>query len=122
LIGDSGTGKSHPLIALSTEAAMHGFRVKYTPATKLVNELVEAADDKVLTKTIARSDMDTIPEDELWSPQVLHGLQGLYAWGLPPPPSFLEPDDLAALMTTHTPREIVNARPARPGARRAQPA
>lgn len=45
------------------------------------------------------SDMDTIPEDELWSPEVLHGLQGLYAWGPPPPPSFLEPDDLAALMT-----------------------
>lgn len=45
------------------------------------------------------SDMDTIPEDELWSPEILHGLQGLYAWGPPPPPSFLEPDDLAALMT-----------------------
>ncbi|WP_194820501.1 VOC family protein [Nocardia sp. XZ_19_385] len=45
------------------------------------------------------SDMDTIPEDELWSPQVLEGLQGLYAWGPPPPASFLEPDDLAALMT-----------------------
>lgn len=48
------------------------------------------------------SDMDTVPEDELWNPEVLHGLQGLYAWGPPPPPSFLEPDDLAALMTgTH---------------------
>lgn len=45
------------------------------------------------------SDMDTIPEDELWNPEVLHGLHGLYAWGPPPPPSFLEPDDLAALMT-----------------------
>lgn len=45
------------------------------------------------------SDMDTIPEDELWSPEVLHGLHGLYAWGPPLPPSFLEPDDLAALMT-----------------------
>ncbi|ABG96686.1 dioxygenase [Rhodococcus jostii RHA1] len=45
------------------------------------------------------SDMDTVPEDELWSPEVLHGLQGLYAWGPPPPSSFLEPDDLAALMT-----------------------
>ncbi|MET9633859.1 ATP-binding protein [Lentzea sp. NPDC006480] len=30
LIGDSGTGKSHLLIALGTEAAMAGFRVKYT--------------------------------------------------------------------------------------------
>lgn len=45
------------------------------------------------------SDMDTIPEEELWSPEVLHGLQGLYSWGPPPPPSFLEPEDLAALMT-----------------------
>jgi hypothetical protein len=44
------------------------------------------------------SDMDTISEDELWNPKVLQGLQGLYAWGPPPPPSFLEPDDLAALM------------------------
>ena len=33
---------------------MAGFRVRYTLATKLVNELVEAADDMVLTKTIAR--------------------------------------------------------------------
>lgn len=54
LIGDSGTGKSHLLIALGTEAAMAGYRVRYTLATKLVNELVEAADEKVLTKTIAR--------------------------------------------------------------------
>jgi DNA replication protein DnaC len=54
LIGDSGTGKSHLLIALGTEAAMAGYRVRYTLATKLVNELVEAADEKQLTKTIAR--------------------------------------------------------------------
>ena len=49
-----GTGKSHLLIALGTEAAMAGFRVRYTLATKLVNELVEAADDRQLTKTINR--------------------------------------------------------------------
>jgi DNA replication protein DnaC len=30
LIGDSGTGKSHLLIALGTAAAMAGYRVKYT--------------------------------------------------------------------------------------------
>jgi DNA replication protein DnaC len=54
LIGDSGTGKSHLLIALGTEAAMQGFRVRYVLATKLVNELVEAANDKQLSKTIAR--------------------------------------------------------------------
>lgn len=54
LIGDSGTGKSHLLIGLGTAAAEKGFRVKYILATRLVNELVEAADEKVLAKTIAR--------------------------------------------------------------------
>ncbi|GAA2287131.1 ATPase AAA [Streptomyces ruber] len=66
LIGDSGTGKSHLLIALGTEAAMKGFRVRYTLATKLVNELVEAADDKQLSKTIARyGRVDLLCIDEL---------------------------------------------------------
>lgn len=66
LIGDSGTGKSHLLIGLGTEAAMQGFRVKYTLATKLVNELVEAADEKVLSKTIARyGRVDLLCIDEL---------------------------------------------------------
>jgi DNA replication protein DnaC len=66
LIGDSGTGKSHLLIALGTEAAMAGYRVKYTLATKLVNELVEAADEKMLTKTIARyGRVDLLCIDEL---------------------------------------------------------
>jgi hypothetical protein len=54
LIGDSGTGKSHLLIALGAEAAMAGYRARYMLAAKLVNELVEAADDKQLTKTINR--------------------------------------------------------------------
>jgi DNA replication protein DnaC len=66
LIGDSGTGKSHLLIALGTEAAMAGYRVRYTLATKLVNELVEAADEKMLTKTIARyGRVDLLCIDEL---------------------------------------------------------
>ncbi|BBY58501.1 hypothetical protein MSAR_16370 [Mycolicibacterium sarraceniae] len=66
LIGDSGTGKSHLLIALGTEAAMAGFRVKYTLAAKLVNELVEAADEMTLTKTIARyGRVDLLCIDEL---------------------------------------------------------
>ncbi|MFZ4079236.1 MAG: dioxygenase, partial [Microbacteriaceae bacterium] len=45
------------------------------------------------------SDMDCIPEDEIWEPEVFEGAQGLYNWGPPPPPSFLKPEDLAALMT-----------------------
>jgi DNA replication protein DnaC len=66
LIGDSGTGKSHLLIALGAEAAMAGHRVRYVLAAKLVNELVEAADDKQLTKTIARyGRVDLLCIDEL---------------------------------------------------------
>jgi DNA replication protein DnaC len=45
---------------------MQGFRVKNTLATKLVNELVEAAGDKQLTKTIARyGRVDLLCSDEL---------------------------------------------------------
>jgi DNA replication protein DnaC len=66
LIGDSGTGKSHLVIALGTEAAVHGFRVRYVLATKLVHELVEAADEKQLSKTIARyGRVDLLYIDEL---------------------------------------------------------
>jgi DNA replication protein DnaC len=66
----AGTGKCHLLIALGTEAAMAGFRVRYTLATKLVNELVEAADEKMLSKTIARYGRDLLCIDEsldIWS-------------------------------------------------------
>jgi catechol 2,3-dioxygenase-like lactoylglutathione lyase family enzyme len=45
------------------------------------------------------SDIDCIVDDQLWTPQDLEGARGLFAWGPPPPPSFLEPEDLAALMT-----------------------
>ena len=45
------------------------------------------------------SDMDCIIDDQLWTPEDLEGARGLFAWGPPPPPSFLHPDDLAALMT-----------------------
>ncbi|WP_336158863.1 VOC family protein [Amycolatopsis sp. VC5-11] len=45
------------------------------------------------------SDMDSILDDQLWTPETLEGAKGLFNWGPPPPPSFLRPDDLAALMT-----------------------
>ena len=74
LIGDSGTGKSHLLIGLGTAAAEAGYRVKYTLATRLVNELVEAADDKILAKTIARyGRVDLLCIDEFLSPRVCGG-------------------------------------------------
>jgi len=45
------------------------------------------------------SDMDCIVDDQLWTPEDLEGARGLFAWGPPPPPSFLHPEDLAAMMT-----------------------
>ena len=48
--------------------------------------------------------MDCIVDDQLWTPEDLEGARGLFAWGPPPPPSFLAPDDLAAMMTgAHAP-------------------
>ena len=66
LLGDSGTGKSHLLIALGVAACHQGRSVRYTTAAALVNELVEAADDRALAKTIARyGRLDLICLDEL---------------------------------------------------------
>src|SRR2546429_4902959 len=45
------------------------------------------------------SDMDCIIDHQLWTPEDLEGARGLFAWGPPPPPSFLHPEDLAAMMT-----------------------
>ncbi|MGH3738152.1 MAG: ATP-binding protein, partial [Micromonosporaceae bacterium] len=51
---------------LGTAAAEAGYRVRYTTAAALVNELVEAADDKHLSKTIARyGRVDLLCLDEL---------------------------------------------------------
>jgi Glyoxalase/Bleomycin resistance protein/Dioxygenase superfamily len=44
------------------------------------------------------SDMDCIIDDQLWTPEDLEGARGLFAWGPPPPPSFMHPEDLAAMM------------------------
>ncbi|WP_425458649.1 ATP-binding protein [Actinomadura decatromicini] len=58
---------NHEHIVAGIAAALRaGYRVKYTLATKLVNELVEAAYDKQLNKTIARyGRVDLLCIDEL---------------------------------------------------------
>ncbi len=66
LIGDSGTGKSHLLIGLGTAAAEAGHRVRYVLASRLVNELAEADNDRQLTKVIGRyGRVDLLCLDEL---------------------------------------------------------
>jgi hypothetical protein len=50
LLGDSGTGKSHLLIGLGLAACEQGRRVRYVTTAQLVNELVEAADERVVDR------------------------------------------------------------------------
>ena len=66
LLGDSGTGKTHLLIALGTAAAEAGRRVRYITTAALVNELVEAADSKQLSRVVGRySRLDLLCLDEV---------------------------------------------------------
>ena len=54
LLGDSDTGKSHLLIGLGMAACQRGLRVRYTTGAALVNELAEAADERTLSRVVAR--------------------------------------------------------------------
>jgi DNA replication protein DnaC len=66
LLGDSGTGKSHLLIGLGMAACEQGRRVRYATCAQLVNELVEAADDRRLSRIVARyGRLDLLCLDEL---------------------------------------------------------
>ncbi len=66
LLGDSGTGKTHLLIGLGIAAAETGRRVRYITTAALVNELVEAADDKQLSRVVGRyARLDLLLLDEL---------------------------------------------------------
>jgi len=71
LLGDSGTGKSHLLIGLGLAACEQGRRVRYATTAQLVNELVEAADDRVLSRVVARyGRLDLLLLDEVGYVQV----------------------------------------------------
>ena len=66
LLGDSGTGKSHLLIGLGIAACEQGRRVRYATAAQLVNELAEAADERRLSRIVARyGRLDLLCLDEL---------------------------------------------------------
>jgi DNA replication protein DnaC len=66
LLGDSGTGKTHLLIGAGIAACDQGRSVRYTTTAALVNELVEAADERILAKTIGRyGRLDLLCLDEL---------------------------------------------------------
>ena len=71
LLGDSGTGKSHLLIAFGLAACEQGRRVRYVTTAHLVNELVEAADERQLSRVVGRyARLDLLLLDELGYVQV----------------------------------------------------
>jgi DNA replication protein DnaC len=66
LLGDSGTGKSHLLIGMGMAACEQGRSVRYATCAQLVNELVEAADERRLSRLVARyGRLDLLLVDEL---------------------------------------------------------
>ena len=71
LLGDSGTGKSHLLIGLGLAACEQGRRVRYTTCAQLVNELVEAADERTLSRIVGKyGRLDLLLLDELGYVQI----------------------------------------------------
>jgi DNA replication protein DnaC len=71
LLGDSGTGKTHLLIGLGLAACEQGRRVRYVSCAQLVNELVEAADDRQLSRVVGRyGRLDLLLLDELGYVQI----------------------------------------------------
>ena len=64
-LGNSGTGKTHLALALGLAACQKGYRVRFTPAAALVNELLEARDDKRLLrvqKQLVKQDLVIVDE------------------------------------------------------------
>lgn len=66
LLGDSGTGKTHLLIGAGMAACRQGRSVRYITAAALVNELVEAQDERSLSRLVGRfGRLDLLLIDEL---------------------------------------------------------
>jgi len=52
-LGNSGTGKTHVALALGLAACQKGFTVTFTTAAALVNQLMEARDEKAAAQAAA---------------------------------------------------------------------
>jgi DNA replication protein DnaC len=53
-LGKSGTGKTHLATALGMEACTSGYRTRFVTGCGLANELIEARDEKILSRVIKR--------------------------------------------------------------------
>jgi DNA replication protein DnaC len=66
LVGNMGTGKTHCAIALGLLACRQGKRVRFYTATGLVNELLEAQEERTLGKRLAQlQKLDLLVLDEV---------------------------------------------------------
>jgi DNA replication protein DnaC len=66
LLGQSGTGKTHLATGLGIEACKQGFRTRFVTGCGLVNELVEAQQERVLSRLLKRyAGYDLLILDEL---------------------------------------------------------
>src|SRR5262249_58976495 len=66
LIGTSGTGKTHIATALAVEACSRGKRVRFYRVTDLVTQLLEAREDRQLSRIRGQlSKLDLLVLDEL---------------------------------------------------------
>ena len=66
LLGNPGTGKTHLATALGIAACQHGKRVRFWRVTELVTQLMEARDDRQLTRMKAQlAKLDLLILDEL---------------------------------------------------------
>ena len=64
-LGNAGTGKTHCALALGLAAGQKGYRVRFTTAAALVNELLEARDEKRLLRVqrqLAKQDLLIVDE------------------------------------------------------------
>lgn len=65
-LGLSGTGKTHMAIALGIEACRHSFRTRFVSCYGLVNELIEAREERTLQRILQRyTRYDLLIIDEL---------------------------------------------------------
>lgn len=79
-LGRSGTGKTHLATALGIEACRKGFKTRFVTGCGIVNDLVEARDDKCLKRLLNRyARYDLLILDELgYVPFSVEGAQLLF--------------------------------------------
>jgi DNA replication protein DnaC len=84
-LGRSGTGKTHMVTALGLEACRNNFRTRFVTCYGLVNELIEAREERVLQRLLQRySRYDLLILDELgYLPFSKEGSELLCPFGKP---------------------------------------